>query len=96
MQPDAAIVLQIMHNRFLPPLFHFIVHYQILQFGCLYCHVYGGGLVIRFIEILQLATTSRDYALTVLYTLQVTIGHTWSSQSITVFTRRCLVSASYG
>jgi hypothetical protein len=41
--------------------------------GVYYCHVMeclymGFGLVIRFIEILQLVITSKDYALTVKYT----------------------------
>jgi hypothetical protein len=56
----------------------------------------GFGLVMRFIELLQLAATSMDYALTVLHTSQITIGHTRSSQSVTVFTSRCLVAASIG
>jgi hypothetical protein len=46
------------------------------------------------IEVLQLIITSKDYALTVLRTSQVTVGHTKSSQSVTVFTSRCLVVAS--
>jgi hypothetical protein len=49
-----------------------------------------------FIEFLQLVTTSTDYALTVLHTLQITIRHTRSSQSVTVFTSRCLVAAFNG
>jgi hypothetical protein len=42
----------------------------------------------QFSELLQLVPTSNDYALTVL--------HTWSSQSVTVITNRCLVAASNG
>jgi hypothetical protein len=38
-------------------------------------------------------TTSNDYAVTVLHTSQITIGHTRSSQSVTVFTSRFLVAA---
>jgi hypothetical protein len=53
------------------------------------------GLVIGFIEVLQLIATSKDYALTVLYTSHITIGHTRSSQSVTVFTS-LLVMASNG
>jgi hypothetical protein len=54
----------------------------------------GFGLVIGFIELLQLVTASKDYALTVLHTSQTTIGHTWSSHSVTVFISRCLIAAS--
>jgi hypothetical protein len=53
-------------------------------------------LVIGFIEFLQLVTTSKDYGLTVLHTSQSTIRHTRSSQSVTVFTSRCSVTASNG
>jgi hypothetical protein len=53
----------------------------------------GIGLVIRFIELLQLVTTSKDYAVTILHTSQITIGHTRSSHSATVFTSHCLVAA---
>jgi hypothetical protein len=52
------------------------------------------GMVIGFSELLQLVTTSKDYALTILHTSQITIGHTRSSQSVTVFTSHCLVIAS--
>jgi hypothetical protein len=31
---------------------------------------------MRFVELLQLVTTSKDYAGTVLHTSQITIGHT--------------------
>jgi hypothetical protein len=41
-------------------------------------------------------TASKDYALTVLHTSQITIGHTRSSQSVTFLTNRCLVAASNG
>jgi hypothetical protein len=41
-------------------------------------------------------TTSNNYALTVLYTSQITIGHIRSPQSLTVFTSLCLVAASNG
>jgi hypothetical protein len=54
----------------------------------------GFGSVIGFIELLQLVITSKDYALTVLHTSQITMGLTRSSQSVTVFTGRCLVVAS--
>jgi hypothetical protein len=54
------------------------------------------GLVIGFLEILQLVTTSKDYALTVLHQTQITIRHTRSSRSVTVFTNRCLVTAFNG
>jgi hypothetical protein len=33
----------------------------------------------QFIELLQLVTTTKDYALTVLHTSQITVGHTRSS-----------------
>jgi hypothetical protein len=54
----------------------------------------GFGLVIGFIDLLQLITTSKDYAVTVLHLSQITIGHTRSSQSVAVFTSCCLVAAS--
>jgi hypothetical protein len=50
----------------------------------------------RIYGTLQLVSTSKDYALTVLYTSQIHMGHTRSSQSVTVFTRRCLVVAFNG
>jgi hypothetical protein len=54
----------------------------------------GFGLVTGFTELLQLKTTSKDYALTVLHTSQITTGCTRSSQSVTVFSSCCLVAAS--
>jgi hypothetical protein len=56
----------------------------------------GFGLVIGFIELLQLVTTSKDYVLTVLHTSQITIGNTRYSQSVTVFISRYLVAAFDG
>jgi hypothetical protein len=56
----------------------------------------GFGLVVGFVEHLQLVTTSKYYALTVLHTSQISIGHTRSSQSVTVFTSRCLAAAFDG
>jgi hypothetical protein len=49
-------------------------------------------LVIGYTGLLQLVTTSKDYVLTVLHISQITIAHT-KSQSVTVFTSRCLVAA---
>jgi hypothetical protein len=46
----------------------------------------GFGLVIGFSEMLQLLTTSMGYAITVLHTSEITIEHTRSYQSVTVFT----------
>jgi hypothetical protein len=53
-------------------------------------------LVIKFTELLKLATTIKGYSLTVLHTSQITRGHTStrSAQSGTVFNRCCLVVAS--
>jgi hypothetical protein len=51
---------------------------------------------MEFIGHLQNVTTSEDYALTVLHTSQITVGHTRSSQFITVFTNCCLVTAFNG
>jgi hypothetical protein len=52
-------------------------------------------LVIGFIELLNV-TKSTNYAVTVLRTSQITIGHIESSQYVTLFNNRCLVSASNG
>jgi hypothetical protein len=52
--------------------------------------------VIGFPELLQLITTSKNYALTVLRTSHITIRHTRSCQSVTVFTSHCLVAAFNG
>jgi hypothetical protein len=54
----------------------------------------GYGLAIGFTELLQLVTTSKDYALAVLHASQITIGHTMSSQPVIVITIRCSVAAS--
>jgi hypothetical protein len=48
--------------------------------------------VVRFIELLQLITPSKNYALTVLHTSQIAIMLTRSSQFLTVFAN--LVKAS--
>jgi hypothetical protein len=61
-----------------------------------WCSMTGFGLVIGFNELLQLVTTSKDYAVTVLHTSQITIEHTRSSQSVAVFTSRCSIAASSG
>jgi hypothetical protein len=52
----------------------------------------GFGSVIGFIEFLQIVT-SKDYALIVLHTSQITTEHNRSSQSVTIFIRSCLVAA---
>jgi hypothetical protein len=44
----------------------------------------------------ELGTRSKHYAVILLHYSQVTIGHTMSSQSVTVFSSRCLVAASNG
>jgi hypothetical protein len=56
----------------------------------------GFELIIGFSETVQLVNTSTGYAVTVLHTSEITIGHTRSSLSVTVFTNRCLVAASNG
>jgi hypothetical protein len=43
-----------------------------------------------------LPLTFKDYALTVLHTSQITIGHTRFYQSVTAFASRCLVAATNG
>jgi hypothetical protein len=72
-----------------------------LTFRLWYYHVMewqwtGFGLVIGFIVLVQLVTTSKDYALTVLHTSQITIGHTRSPQSVTVYISHRLVAAFSG
>jgi hypothetical protein len=47
-------------------------------------------------EHLQHVTTSKEYALTILHTSQITVGHIRSSQSVTDFARRCLVAVYNG
>jgi hypothetical protein len=42
----------------------------------------GFGLVVGFIELLQLITTSKDYGVTVLHNSRITIGHTRSTPSV--------------
>jgi hypothetical protein len=54
------------------------------------------GLVIWSTELLQLVTTSKDYAVIVLHTSQISIGHTRSSEWVTVLTSCCLVAVSSG
>jgi hypothetical protein len=49
----------------------------------------GFGVVIGFIELSQLATQSKNYALTVLQTSQIAVGHNRSSQSVRVFISHC-------
>jgi hypothetical protein len=62
-----------------------------------YRQLYEFGSVIGFIELLlQLVTTSKDYAFTVLHSSQIAKGHTSSSQPDTIFTSRCLVAAANG
>jgi hypothetical protein len=51
-------------------------------------------LVIGFTELSELVTINKAYAVTVLHISQVTIGHARSSQSLAVFTSRCLLAAS--
>jgi hypothetical protein len=52
--------------------------------------------VIRITELLQLVITSKDYALTVLHTSQVSIKHIRSSPPVTLFISRCFVTAFNG
>jgi hypothetical protein len=49
--------------------------------------------VIGRIELLQTVDISKDYALIVLHTWEIGMGHTKSPQSVTVFNSRCLESA---
>jgi hypothetical protein len=49
----------------------------------------GFGLVIGFLELVQLIPTSKKYSLTLLHTSQITR----LSQSAVVLTNRCFVSA---
>jgi hypothetical protein len=56
----------------------------------------GFWLVIVFIGLLQLVTTSKDYSVTVLHTSQINVRHARFSQSVTIFTSRCSVAASNG
>jgi hypothetical protein len=47
-----------------------------------------------YYTILQLVTANKNYALTFLNTLQTSLGHIESSQSVTVFISRCFEAAS--
>jgi hypothetical protein len=50
------------------------------------------ALLIAFIALMKLATTSKDYDVTVLYTSQATIERTKCSQPVRVLIRRCLLT----
>jgi hypothetical protein len=63
-------------------------------FKCMSDYRRGFGLVIVCIKPSMKVTTSKDYALTVLHISQITMGHARSSQSLTVFTSRCSITAS--
>jgi hypothetical protein len=56
----------------------------------------GFKSVTGLTELLQLVTTSKDYAVTTAHTSQVIIKHPRSSPSITLFPSRCLVAAFNG
>jgi hypothetical protein len=56
----------------------------------------GVWIIIVFVKHLQLVTTSKYYAVTVLHTSEITIGQTRSSESVTISTSRRLVAASNG
>jgi hypothetical protein len=57
-----------------------------------YCH--SLRVTIDVIWIGKIVSTSKDYAVTVLHTSQITIGHSRPSQSVRVITNHCLVAAS--
>jgi hypothetical protein len=44
------------------------------------------------IKLLQLATTRKDYAITVLHNLQITTAHVKRRQSLRVLTSRCFLA----
>jgi hypothetical protein len=56
-------------------------------------HVLDRAATVTGFQLLQLVTTSMDYVVTLLHTSLITIGHTRSSQSVTVLTSRCSVAA---
>jgi hypothetical protein len=56
----------------------------------------GYGLIIEFIEFVQLVATSKDYALAVLQASQITTGHARSSHSVTVFTSLLAMASNGG
>jgi hypothetical protein len=58
-----------------------------------YRRVLDFGFLAEFIELI---TASKDYALTVLHTSQIAIGHTMSSQSVTLLIKICVVAVSNG
>jgi hypothetical protein len=58
--------------------------------------IVGVGTEIGFIEHLQLVTTSNYNAIANSHTSLITIGHTRSSRSVTVFISSCLITASNG
>lgn len=53
-------------------------------------------MVTGSVELLQIVTTSKDYAFTVIHISQITIGHTRSSKFVIVFISRCSVAAPSG
>jgi hypothetical protein len=78
---------------------HFLINWAIVRFKKIIilsrdeCDYRRGLLVIGLIELLQLLTANKNCAVTVLHNSQITIGHTMSTQSLTVFTSRCLIAA---
>jgi hypothetical protein len=52
------------------------------MYGCDYKEF---GLEIGFIDSIQLVTTSKDYAVTVLHVSPITIVHTGSSQAVSLY-----------
>jgi hypothetical protein len=63
---------------------------------CMSVTIHGIWICNQITELLQLLTTSRDYALTALHTTQITVRYTRFSQSFTALTSRLAVAFNSG
>jgi hypothetical protein len=66
-----------------------LAHYEAIRNSRLWTEF---GLVLEFIEVLQLVTTSKDHALTLLQSSQISIGHCVLFSA--AYIKRCLVHSN--